>query len=150
MKLFAYGSLMNQSSLAGQLGRPTALTPSLLWGFRRVFNAPFDEYAYLNLEQSPGACVSGAVFELNEQEIELFRDREAGSCLTEVSAGCFAFIWPDRACRELPVVQSYLDLCEAGANALQINFWAYTRRPRVIINDRHSPIYVSTGALVDF
>ena len=52
MNIIAYGSLMNQFSLEATLGRPAKLTKITIPGYSRIFNAPFDGHAFLNLQAS--------------------------------------------------------------------------------------------------
>ena len=70
---------MNRSSLESTLGRSAPLATMAFPGWRRVFNAPFDDYSYLNLRPVPGAITEAAYFELDAAELGLFDEREAGS-----------------------------------------------------------------------
>jgi hypothetical protein len=141
MKIIAYGSLMNQKSLEKTLGRPAKLTNITLKGWARVFNAPFDGYAFLNLQQSPGKTIKVAYFEIYADEIAKFAKREAGSDLVEVKKGYFAFVWPAGKCQTLPVLQSYIDICRQGAVDLEIDFQNNTILPIKILDDRQAPKY---------
>lgn len=141
MKIIAYGSLMSQKSLEKTLKRPTKLIKIRLCGWTRVFNAPFDGYAFLNLQKSDGETIETAYFKINPDEIAKFAEREAGSDLTEVKPGYFAFIWSTDKCQNLPVLQSYVNICEQGAISLKINFWIGTRKPKKTVDDQKNPKY---------
>ena len=94
MNIVAYGSLMCRGSLESTLGRPAALTKITVPGWRRVFNAAFDEYAYLNLRPDPGGAIEAGFLDMDAAELRLFDEREAGSELTELAPGYLAFVWP--------------------------------------------------------
>jgi len=141
VNIVAYGSLMHRPSLESTLRRPASLTRMSLPGWRRVFNAPFDGYSYLNLRPASGAIVEAAYFELDSAELGLFDEREAGSELVEVIPACFAFVWPMAYCRELPVLRSYIDVCRRGADKIGIDFINGTDWPGVILDDSVDPIY---------
>lgn len=141
MKLIAYGSLMNQLSLERTLGRSAQLSKISLPGWRRVFNAPFDGYAFLNLERAKGIAIEAAYFKLEKRELILFAEREAGSELLEVKPGYYAFVWPRDYCRNLPALESYITLCKAASVELGIDFSAGLSMPPTVINDLHNPIY---------
>jgi hypothetical protein len=141
MNVIAYGSLLNQNSLEKTLGRKATLIPITLLGFQRVFNAQFGDYAFLNVEKMSDATIETAYFSLDEKEAVLFAEREKGSELIEVMPGFVAFVWPEKYCRELPVLQSYIDVCLLGAIVLEIDFWRGTKRPQTILDDRKSPLY---------
>ncbi len=53
----------------------------------------------------------------------------------------FAFIWPEQYCKILPVLQSYIDVCEKGAEQLKIDIWRNIIKPDVIEDDRRNPRY---------
>jgi hypothetical protein len=141
MNIVAYGSLMRRSSLESTLRRPAPLAKVSFPGWRRIFNAPFDDYAYLNLRPDPEAIVEAACFELDAAELGLFEEREAGSELVEVMPAYFAFVWPAAYCRELPVLRSYIDVCRRGAGELGIDFTTGTDWPEVVVDDTADPIY---------
>jgi len=141
MKIIAYGSLMNQASLESTLGRPAQLQTIGVPGYRRVFNAPFDGFAFLNLQRVPGSSLDAAWFELSEAETAKFAEREARSELLELVPGCYAFVWPNRLTRDLPVLQSYINVCRTGATALGINFAKGLTAPTSVIDDVRSPLY---------
>jgi hypothetical protein len=141
VNVVAYGSLMRRSSLESTLRRPAPLAKVSFPGWRRVFNAPFDDYSYLNLRPVPGAILEAAYFELDAAELGLFDEREAGSELVEVMPAYFAFVWPAAYCRELPVLRSYIDVCRGGADELGIEFTAGTDWPEVIVDDTADPVY---------
>ncbi|HEX3082842.1 MAG TPA: gamma-glutamylcyclotransferase family protein [Candidatus Saccharimonadia bacterium] len=141
MKIITYGSLMNQASLEVTLGRPAMLTKIVIQGYRRVFNAPFDGYAFLNLASDLSAFLEAAWFEIEEAELSKFAVREAGSQLVKVRPGFMAFIWPQSATQNLPVLQSYINFCEQGAQALDIDMKRGLIKPRRIRNDTAQPLY---------
>jgi hypothetical protein len=146
MKILAYGSLMNQQSLGRALGRPDVkLRHIVVNDYARIFNAPFFGLAYLNLVPSLGSVIEAAYFELDEQELEKFKEREAGSELVEVAPGLVAFVWPTSKTKELPVAQSYIDFCEAAASILQVDMGKGWITPTTIIDDRHDPKYPDMG-----
>jgi len=126
---------MNQKSLEETLGRPVKLRKTTLNGWVRVFNAPFDGYAFLNLQKCSCKTIEVAYFEIEPWEIKKFAKREAGSDLIEVKKGYIAFVWPANKCQDLPVLQSYIDVCEEGADVLGIDFRAWTIQPKVLFND---------------
>ncbi len=140
MNIVAYGSLMNRSSLEKTLERQTELAPIQIHGFRRVFNAPFDGYGFLNLVPSDGSVVEAAYFELVPHELEKFKKREEGSVMCECTPGFFAFYW-EHGQDNLPVLQSYIDVCESGANELGIDMWKSTNPIQTIEDDRSKPKY---------
>ena len=128
MKIIAYGSLMNQTSLEKTLRRPANLCKIIVPEFGRVFNAPFGLYAYLNLQKMPGQ-MEAAIFEMAQSELRKFDVREAGAELVEIIPEYFTFIWPKDYCLNLPVLQEYIDICLEGAASLDISFWLNTRKP---------------------
>lgn len=141
MNIVAYGSLMKQSSLESAVQRPALLRKITVTGWKRVFNAPFDDYAFLNLQRAPGVEIEAAYFELEPAEVELFAEREAGAELVEVKAGFFAFVWPQDYCRDLPALRSYIDVCSEGASELGIDFTVGTDWPQTVVDDTRDPIY---------
>lgn len=143
MKIIAYGSLMNQKSLGKTLRRSVKLKKTNISGWCRIFNAPFDGYAFLNLRRVRGKTIEAAYFSISQNELKLFEKREKGSDLVEVKNGFFAFIWPGNKTKSLPVLESYLDVCEKGARRLRIDFWRNTAKPNNIINDLQHPKYLS-------
>ncbi len=142
MNIIAYGSLLNKKSLEKTLARRTDLYKIIIPGVKRIFNAPFGEYSYLNLQMSKGSTIETAYFTLQRSEINKFAKREAGSELTELLPGYYAFIWPNKLCKELPVLQSYIDICKVGAENLDVDFWKNTIRPVEIIDDRNNAQYI--------
>lgn len=141
MKLVAYGSLINKSSLEETLGRDVAYELIAIKDYARIFDAPFGEYAFLNLTNIPGAQFEAACFSIKQSELSKFEVREAGSILLEIKPDHFAFVSPAQKCKNLPVLQSYIDVCEKGCNLLGISLWTSTIRPKTIINDRANPLY---------
>ncbi len=141
MNIIAYGSLLKKSSLEKTLQREATLQRTTLPGFRRIFNAPFDDYAFLNIEKSSRTSIDVAFFTLNKKELAKFAERESGSDVIECLPGYYAFVWPQISCKELPVLQSYIDVCEAGAQEVGIDLWKGIKKPKVIINDRENPLY---------
>ena len=142
MNVVAYGSLMYRPSLEGTLRRPAALTPITIPGWRRVFNAPFlDGLSYLNIQPALSSQMEAAYFTVDAAELPLFAGREAGSELVEVMTGYHAFVWPPNACRELPVLRSYLDMCWRGAADLGVNLDLGTTWPAAVRDDTASPLY---------
>ena len=141
MNIVAYGSLMCRSSLESTLRRPAVLAALTVPGWRRVFNAAFDDYAYLNLLPVTGTVIEAASFALDPAELPLFGEREAGSELIEVTPGYFAFVWPGAQCRELPVLRSYIDICRRGADELGIDFVTGTDWPLDVVDDAGDPAY---------
>jgi hypothetical protein len=141
MNIVAYGSLMKQSGLESVLRRSAPLSKITITGWKRIFNAPFDDYAFLNLQRAPGVEIEAAYFELEPAELELFAEREAGAELVEVKAGFFAFVWPQDYCRDLPTLRSYIHVCSDGANELGIDFMVGMDWPQTVVDDAHDPIY---------
>lgn len=123
------------------LGRKTKLLKLTLNGYARIFNAKFDNFAFLNIQKIPGQKIEAGYFEIDASEVKLFEKREAGSRLVKVKSDFYAFIWPEYLTAELPVLFSYVNACVNGANELKINFWQGTKWPKQIIDDRLSPLY---------
>lgn len=132
---------MNQNSLQKTLRRKIILRKTSLIGWCRVFNAPFGEYAFLNLKKT-NKTIWVAYFCIRKEELELFKEREAGSNLIEVKKGFFAFVWAEEKSKYLPVLRSYIDICEKGAKKLAIDFWRSTKTPKEIVDDRNHPFYL--------
>lgn len=141
MKIIAYGSLLNEQSLGKTLKRSADIKKIYIPNYRRVFNAPFGKYSYLNLAYKQKSILEAAYFYVADNELDLFLDREAGSQLKEILQGFFAFFWPDINCRTLPVLRSYIKICEDGAKSLGIDFWQGTITPKEIIEDGSKPLY---------
>ena len=141
MKIIAYGALMNRSSLESVVARPAPLSKIIVSGWQRVFNAPFDGYAFLNLTPAADSIIEAAYFELDPTELELFAEREGGAELVEVAPGFHAFIWPESYCRELPALRSYIDVCSHAAGDLGIDFAIGLDWPRAVIDDTKNPQY---------
>jgi len=142
MNVVAYGSLMYRPSLEATLRRPATLTPITVPGWRRVFNAAFpDGLSYLNIMPALSGQLEAAYFTVEPAELTLFADREAGSELVEVMRGYHAFVWLARACRELPVLRSYLDMCRQGAADLGVNLELGTTWPAAVRDDSARPFY---------
>lgn len=141
MNIITYGSLMNQKSLEKTLQRDAKLLTITLPKANRIFNAPFGDYAFLNLELGGKDSIEAAYFELDKNEIEKFSEREKDSELIEVVKGMYAFVWPAAYCRELPVLQSYIDVCESGCRDLGIDLWSGMKMPQKIIDDSRQPLY---------
>jgi hypothetical protein len=141
MKIVAYGSLMNRISLERTMKRPVKLSEIIISGYRRIYNAPFDGFSYLNIQYQQGITMEAAYFALHADEIELFKEREAGSLLVGVLPGYFAFQWPLTLCKELSVPRSYITICEQGARELGINMWKGTLLPKEITEDTGDPVY---------
>jgi gamma-glutamylcyclotransferase (GGCT)/AIG2-like uncharacterized protein YtfP len=145
MKILAYGSLMNSSSLERLLDRKATLKPLTVIGYARIFNVPFFGYAYLNLTKQPGLVLEGAYFEIDDPELEKFAEREAGSDLIEVVPGIFAFIWTESLIEECPVLQTYIDFVSNSATQLGLNIQKGWIKPKIIIDDRQIPKYPDMG-----
>ena len=141
MTILAYGSLMNQKSLEKTLQRKTQLTPITVPNTQRRFNAPFGDYAFLNIGFDDNCSIEAAYFELGSNEVGKFAEREEGAELIEVLPSMYAFIWPVEYCQELPVLQSYIDVCTSGCRELGISFWPGTNMPEKIIDDSSRPLY---------
>jgi hypothetical protein len=141
MKVIVYGSLMNRTSLESVLQRPALLSKIAVAGWKRVFNAPFDGYSFLNLRPAENDAIEAAYFELDPSEQQLFAEREAGADLIEVVPGFYAFIWPEEYCRDLPALQSYIDICSRAAGELGVDFASGVDWPEVIIDDKKNPEY---------
>lgn len=141
MKIIAYGSLMNQKSLENTLQRSVELNVITVPNVQRIFNAPFDNYAFLNIENVKGVSIEAAYFELKPNETKKFTEREEGSEIIEVLPGYFAFVWPKAYSQELPVLQSYIDICLAGCRELNIDLWGGTKVPQAIVDDTSNPLY---------
>ena len=143
MKIVAYGSLMSRSSLESVVQRPSPFSKIIIPGWKRIFNAPFDGYAFLNLQPKPDSKIEAVYFDLDPTELQLFAVREAGAELVEVTPGFYAFIWPEDYCRELPALQSYIDICSDAARDLDVDFTAGLDWPQTVIDDTKNPEYRS-------
>lgn len=141
MNIIAYGSLMNKASLEKTLQRPVVLKKIEIPNYKRTFNAPFGDYAFLNLVAAPEGRIEAAYFTLEESELDFFTDREAGSQLVEVVPDYYAFIWPNVYCKSLPVLASYMAVCRSGAERLSINFDMGLGQPKSIVDDTMQPLY---------
>jgi len=141
MKIIVYGSLMNRSSLESVVGRLAPLSKIIVSGWKRVFNAPFDGYAFLNLTPAAESMIEAVYFELDSTELELFSEREAGAQIVEIVPGFYAFVWPESYCRELPALQSYMDICLLAAGDLGIDFTVGLDWPGTIVDDTKNPQY---------
>jgi hypothetical protein len=141
MKIVAYGSLMNQASLESVVGLPAPLSKIIVPGWKRVFNAPFDRHAYLNIVPAVDTAIEAAYFELDPARRRRFDEREAGADLVEVIPGFYAFVWPEADCRQLPVLRSYLDACSQAAADLGIDFAVGLDWPRTVVDDTKNPQY---------
>lgn len=141
MKIIAYGSLMNKKSLFKTLSKKVKIKKIDIQNFERVFNAPFGDFAYLNLRAKTGGKIEACYFEIGKKDLSEFLKREEGSNLVEIMPGFFAFVWPKEKCAKLPVLLSYIKTCEAGAKNLGIDFWSGTTRPKKIVNDLANPLY---------
>jgi len=132
---------MNKDSLKKTLERDAILCKLVIPGYRRVFNAPFGSYAFLNLEKCDARSTEVLYFTIDRRELKLFQERERGSKLVEIRKGYYAFVWPEEKCAKLPVLQSYVDICSEGASNMGIDFWKNTVKPSKIVDDRKSPRY---------
>lgn len=141
MKVVVYGSLMNRSSLESVVRRPAPLSTIAISGWKRIFNAPFDGYAFLNLQPDESVEIEAGYFELDPAERHLFAEREAGADLIEVMSGFYAFIWPEYCCRELPALRSYIDICSNAASDLGVDFAVGLDWPSVVVDDTKNPEY---------
>lgn len=141
MKIVAYGSLMSRSSLESVVRRPSSFGKIIIPGWKRVFNAPFDGYAFLNLQPTPDCKIEAVYFELDPTELQLFDVREAGAELVEVVPGFYAFVWPDDYCRDLPALRSYIDICSQAARELGIDFTVGLDWPETVVDDTENPEY---------
>ena len=141
MYIIAYGSLMDSAQLSQTLGRTAQLRLIILNGVARIFNAPFAGYAYLNLRFDPNSSVEAAWFMLQPSELVKFAEREAGSVLSEVAPGYYAFVWPNPPSTALETPRSYLELCQTAAIRLGIDFEIGLIRPARIAEDLNEPIY---------
>ncbi len=144
MKIIAYGSLQNRQSLEATLGRSVTYGRTKVIGYEKVFNAPFGNYAFLNLRKNTSASFTCVYFTIQPGELCKFKDREAGSVLAEIMPDFWAFVWPESYCRALPVLQSYIDVCEKGYAQNTLDFWRSTVTPKTFVNDRKQPIYSVT------
>ena len=75
--------------------RPAPLSTIAISGWKRIFNAPFDGYAFLNLQPDESVEIEAGYFELDPADRHLFAEREAGADLIEVMSGFYAFIGRD-------------------------------------------------------
>ena len=141
MKIIAYGSLQNKASLEATLGRPVWYEVITIEGYQKVFNAPFGDYAFLNLHENQGSSFNCLYFEIESSELTKFAEREAGSNLIEIMPGYWAFVWPTVYCRALPVLQSYISICEIAARQNNLDFWEGTVQPKKVINDKDKTLY---------
>lgn len=142
MKIIAYGSLQNKESLQATLERPVSYEAIEVRGYQKVFNAPFGGYAFLNLEEKQNSSFQCLYFEIQPDELSKFDEREAGSELIEIMPGYWAFVWPTNYCRNLPVLKSYIEVCQDAAQQNKFDFWQGTQQPKEILDDKTRPLYV--------
>lgn len=144
MKIVAYGSLQNKVSLEATLGRPVSYDVITVEGYQKVFNAPFGDYAFLNLQKNVESSFDCLYFDIDPTELDKFAVREAGSELVEIMPSYWAFIWPSDYCRDLPVLKSYIDVCEVAAKQNELYLWQGAVLPCEVINDTQKPLYKVT------
>ena len=99
IKVFGYGSLINQDSLKQTSPNSKILYPALLYGFTRVFNVPSpsrfcektgDPCAVLNVEKSEwNEYINGVCIEVPFEEFEQLFEREEGYELVQVDINHF-------------------------------------------------------------
>lgn len=86
IRIFAYGSLLNENSLRKTVPNATNIFPAKVFGFKRVFNLA-SHYRYcpaidkpvcvLNLKQSdPDFQLNGICFEMDESSFDALMSRE--------------------------------------------------------------------------
>lgn len=146
VRVFAYGSLLNLSSLEKTIGTKKELVPAKISGFLRVFNVEntcaFDEdlqqyTAALNIDKSEYLedYVNGALFHCTLEELESLNSREQGYELVQVEAKTYdgnyvkAFVYrvthfeAVNFIEESPLQVKYLSCCLDGAKELGEEFY---------------------------
>lgn len=148
LRLFAYGSLMNAHSSAITLKNTTETIPAIGYGFRRVFNYPMNDEAFIRYGRpdSPekiaalnviptsdnNSFLNGIVIQVHVNDIENLRKRELDYTLHELD--CME--WETNSPVEKPVfilsypfVKSlidphpeYLKVCIQGAESVSEQF----------------------------
>lgn len=99
IKIFAYGSLINQNSLRKTAPSANAIVPAKVYGFERSFCLPSshrrdkqsnDPVCVLNLENGlANACINGICFDIETHEFDALAYREKGYQLHQITAHHF-------------------------------------------------------------
>ncbi len=95
IKIFAYGSLLNEASLKSTVPEASNIYPAKVYGFRRIFNLA-SHYRFcnrthhpvcvLNLEKAcPDTPMNGACFEMQAKSFEQLKSREQIYTMHEVN-----------------------------------------------------------------
>jgi gamma-glutamylcyclotransferase (GGCT)/AIG2-like uncharacterized protein YtfP len=146
IKIFAYGSLMNNNDLSRTVPEARNMFPVKLYGYKRVFDLEstyrFDPLTslpicVLNLEKtSPFDCVNGICFDMDDQSFEDLLEREKAYSLLETTvydyfgseqykSYCFISMnyekYPYQLESELQL--RYLKICVEGCNIYGKNFF---------------------------
>jgi cation transport regulator ChaC len=145
-KIFAYGSLMNDSSLRRTVPHATNLYPAKVYGFRRIFNLA-SHYRYcperrspvcvLNLEPAEADSVlNGVCFEMDQSAFAALTSREQIYQMHEVTVHRYngdgphelaSVFWAKdhklfRYLTDSDAQKHYLNLCISGGEAFGPRF----------------------------
>lgn len=147
--VFGYGSLLNAGSIERTIGRAPEndeLAPARLRDHERVWDYSARVHAdvlgrevnavFLNLRASHGARVNGALFAVDDRELQLLATRERFYSMLDVSGlldpaprlPAIAFICTDprhlaASTQEAFVMQGYIELVRQGCSAFGHGFF---------------------------
>lgn len=145
IKIFGYGSLMNEDSLKETCPTGKILYPARLYGFIRVFNVPAPQRfcsksgnpcAALNAEKSEwNEHINGVCIEIPDEDIECLAQREDGYELVQIEIEHFfeekrelAFMYRSLHFEahdfqeNSPEQLEYLKICEEGCRVFGEKF----------------------------
>lgn len=172
LHLLAYGSLMNResASLTMQSESDPSFTPAIGFGIKRLFNyrmpqnsqtrhgEPFSprHVAALNVVSSADAqdSVNGVLLSVEFTNVEQLRHREIGYNLVPIKAET----WESKKIVAQPVYTlectdtdddilphiRYLQICEAAARAVSVEFLDYFRRTTFLADGTPLPNWIET------
>lgn len=134
MKIFSYGSLVNEESLRQTSENAKMLGPATLCGHQRKFNAMSDAFpdVALNVIPCDGSEVQGVVIDFPEEEMDALRRRETGYELVDVThlvkpqytSKVYCFIAPNISdYRDKKIYRSYLNTCLAAYSIEEQKEW---------------------------
>ena len=117
--VFGYGSLTNKRSLQKTLPNKKIAGWAYLVGFRRKFNAPAQDYLFLNIVPKTDRIIKGVLIPVSKEELNNLKKREVGYEAVDVtknikyaaSGRVFTFIAPDKIYPERKILQSYINVC---------------------------------------
>lgn len=134
MKLyvFGYGSLINEKSLRKTLHGASISQWAELKGYRRVFNKQGRNYRYLNIVPDSKRYVRGALIQIDEQELDILKERERGYHIVDVTnivtpkpaqSRVIAFVAPVSHKTNLPISRRYLNTIKEALSPKEWEHW---------------------------